>query len=136
MAEIVHGWMARAVGLSAAALMSATVAMAGDGQSSPWQMGMQGHATEISERINWLHDFVNVIIIVITLFVLALLVAVVVKFNEKANPTPSRTAHHTGLEVALVGVGVVPIPLVAGRLDGEVGRWERVLRKQQPERGD
>ena len=113
MAEIVHGWMARAAGLSAAVLMSATVALAGDGQSSPWQMGMQGHATEISERINWLHDFVNIIIIVITLFVLALLVAVVVKFNEKANPTPSRTTHHTGLEVAWTIIPVVILVIIA-----------------------
>ena len=113
MAKNVHGWMARGAVLAAAASMSATVVLAGDGQPSPWQMGMQGHATDISDRINWLHDFVNYIIIIITLFVLALLVALVVKFNEKANPTPSRTTHHTGLEVAWTVIPIVILVIIA-----------------------
>ena len=40
------------------------------------------------------------LIVVICLFVLALLAFVVWRFNEKANPTPSKTTHHRGLEVA------------------------------------
>ena len=40
------------------------------------------------------------LIFVITLFVLALLAIVVVKFNAKANPVPSRTTHNTLIEVA------------------------------------
>jgi len=37
---------------------------------------------------------------VITLFVLVLLIMVVVKFNAKANPVPSKTTHNTLIEVA------------------------------------
>ena len=44
-------------------------------------------------------------------FVLALLVYVVLKFNKKANPVPSKTAHNTLLEVAWTGV---PILILVG----------------------
>ena len=40
------------------------------------------------------------------MFVLALLVYVVLRFNEKANPTPSKTTHNTVLEVAWT---IIPI---------------------------
>jgi cytochrome c oxidase subunit 2 len=52
------------------------------------------------DNIMWFHDWLLVIITMITLFVLALLITVVVKFNAKANPVPSRTTHNTLIEVA------------------------------------
>ena len=52
------------------------------------------------EFLRWFHNYVTIIITVITLFVMALLVIVLVRFNEKANPVPSKTTHHVGLEVA------------------------------------
>jgi cytochrome c oxidase subunit 2 len=48
---------------------------------------------------------------VITLFVLALLVTVVVKFNARANPTPSRTTHNALLEVAWT---LIPVAILLG----------------------
>ena len=86
-------------------------ALAGAGQPSPWQKGLQDPVTDIARDINWLHDAVNVMIIAIALFVLALLVIVAVRFNEKANPTPSRTTHNAALEVAWT---VVPILILVG----------------------
>jgi len=61
----------------------------------------------------------------ITLFVLALLVIVVVKFNARANPVPSRTTHHTLIEVVwtlvpvliLVGIAVPSFRLLFLELD-------------------
>ena len=47
------------------------------------------------DDIIWFHDFLLWLITAITLFVLALLVIVVVKFNARANPAPSRTTHNT-----------------------------------------
>jgi len=44
---------------------------------------------------------------------LALLIAVVVKFNEKKNPTPSRTTHNTMLEVAWTIVPVLILVAIA-----------------------
>ena len=57
--------------------------------------------TPIAREIHWFHnDILLPIIIVISLFVAVLLGIVVVKFNEKANPVPSKTTHHTMLEIA------------------------------------
>ena len=49
----------------------------------------------------------------ITLFVLALLVIVVVKFNAKANPVPSRTTHNTLIEVAWTLIPVLILVAIA-----------------------
>jgi len=84
----------------------ATAFAAGTGQPQPWQMTFQGAATPIMEQITDFHDYVNIIIIVITLFVLALMIYVIFRFNEKKNPEPSRTSHNTLLEVAWT---VIPI---------------------------
>ena len=83
-----------------AVLASATAVFAGMGQPSPRQIGLQDPATDIAEQIHSLYNLVNIIIIAIAVFVLALLIWVVVRFNEKANPTPSKTTHHAGLELA------------------------------------
>jgi len=105
----------RAAALAAMALglMSGT-AFAGTGQPTAWEMSMQTPVTEPAQFLNALHDGVNVVIFLITAFVLALLLIVIFKFNEKANPTPSKTTHHTGLEIAwtlipaliLVGIAI------------------------------
>lgn len=79
---------------------SSVSALAGDGQPVPWQMGFQEAATPIMEQIASFHDFVNIIIGAIALFVLGLLTYVMVRFNAKSNPTPTRTSHHTFLEIA------------------------------------
>ena len=52
-------------------------------------------ATPVMDDIIWFHDFLLWIIAAITLFVLVLLLIVIVRFNARANPTPSRTTHNT-----------------------------------------
>jgi cytochrome c oxidase subunit 2 len=88
-------------------------AWAGTGQPSPWQINFQGSVTPVMDYIHWFHDWLLVIITLITLFVLGLLVAVVVKFNARANPTPSRTTHNTFLEVAWTLVPVIILVVIA-----------------------
>ena len=73
---------------------------AGLGQPEPWQLNLQEAASPIMERIASLHDALIWLITIISLFVLVLLAWVAIKFNAKANPTPSKTTHHTMLEVA------------------------------------
>ncbi len=102
-----------AIGAAASIMIAAAPAMAGTGEPSPWQMGLQGPVTEIADGINAFHDLVNVIIIAITIFVLILLAIVVFRFNEKANPTPSKTTHHTGLEVAWTIIPVFILVIIA-----------------------
>ncbi len=82
------------------ALVTGGAAFAELGQPAPWEYKLQESASPVMDRITSFHNLLLVLITVITLFVLALLVTVMIKFNAKANPTPSRTTHHTLLEVA------------------------------------
>lgn len=104
------GTLALSLGL-VGALAFATPALAGMGQPSPGQLGLQDAATDIMEQIHWLYNVVNLVIIAIALFVLALMIYVAVRFNEKANPTPSKTTHNAGIEVAWT---VIPILILVG----------------------
>jgi cytochrome c oxidase subunit II len=88
-------------------------AWAGTGQPSPWQIGFQGSVTPVMDYIHWFHDWLLVIITLISLFVLVLLVIVIVKFNARANPNPSRTTHNTFLEVAWTLVPVIILVFIA-----------------------
>jgi cytochrome c oxidase subunit 2 len=94
-------------------ILSSGAAFAGIGQPSPWQMGFQQAATPVMENIEWFHDRLLWLITAITLFVLALLVIIIVRFNAKANPTPSRTTHNTLLEVMWTLVPVVILVTIA-----------------------
>ncbi|HUW73913.1 MAG TPA: cytochrome c oxidase subunit II [Methyloceanibacter sp.] len=89
-----------------AGLFASGPALAGMGQPSPWQLGFQDAATPVMAQITDFHTYVTIIITVIALFVLALMIYVMVRFNEKRNPTPSRTSHNTAIEVAWT---VIPI---------------------------
>ncbi len=88
-------------------------ALAGTGQPSPWQMGFQGSASPIMEQIDQFHWWLTALSALITLFVLVLLIIVFVRFNEKANPTPSTTTHHTLLEVAWTVIPVIILVTIA-----------------------
>jgi cytochrome c oxidase subunit 2 len=93
----------------AIAALTALAGAAFAAQPQPWEMNLQPAATEVMERISWFHTILLVIITAITLFVLALLLMVIVKFNAKANPAPSRTTHNTLLEVLWT---VVPVAIL------------------------
>src|SRR6478672_8143998 len=106
-------------------LVTAGAALAASGQPEPWQLGMQKGATPVMNDIIWFHDFLLWVISAIALFVLALLIMVVVKFNARSNPVPSRTTHNTLIEVAwtlipvliLVGIAVPSFRLLFQELD-------------------
>src|SRR5215470_6752862 len=94
-------------------LVTGDGARAGYGQPSPWQVGLQGAASPVMESLTSFHNFLLVIITLITIFVLALLVTVIVKFNARANPTPTRTTHNTLLEVLWTVVPVLILVVIA-----------------------
>ena len=99
------------VALALAVVMGGGAALAGSGQPSPWQMGLQGAATPVMEDLVTFHDALLYVITAITVFVLALLLVIMVRFNRRANPTPSRTTHNTLIEVIWT---VVPIIILTG----------------------
>jgi cytochrome c oxidase subunit 2 len=76
-------------------------------------MTFQDSAAPTMDDIIWFHHVVLWIIACITVFVLALLVIVMVRFNARANPTPSRTTHNTLLEVAWTIVPVLILVVIA-----------------------
>jgi cytochrome c oxidase subunit 2 len=94
-------------------LLTSGPALAGLGQPSPWQLGLQQPVTPVMGDIIWFHDFLLWIITAIAGFVLLLLVIVIVRFNARSNPTPSRTTHNTLLEVAWTLVPVVILVAIA-----------------------
>ena len=103
---------AAATALAVTAL--ATVpAIAGTGMPTDWQMNLQGAATPVAEFIHWFHDWLNIIIGFVTLFVLGLLIYVVFRFNEKANPVPSKTTHNALLEVCWTVIPVLILVVIA-----------------------
>ena len=84
------------------------------GHPVPGQIGFQKAVTPIAAEIHWFHnDIVLPIIVVICLFVAALLLICIFRFNERANPVPSKTTHHTGLEVAWTILPVLLLVIIA-----------------------
>ncbi len=110
------------MGFAGAALAGSTVWAA---EPEPWKFGLQEAVTPVMEDIAWFHNILFWLITIITLFVLVLLVAVIVKFNAKANPVPSKTTHNTLIEVAwtlipvliLVGISIPSFRLLFLQLD-------------------
>jgi cytochrome c oxidase subunit 2 len=106
---------------SAITLVTAAVALvlgfgeafAGTGIPTPWETGMQGMVTEIGHNVASFHTYLVWLISVICLFVLGLIVAIVVRFNENRNPVPSATTHNTLLEVAWTILPVLILVAIA-----------------------
>src|ERR1700712_4010082 len=117
----------RVLGLAvvSTALAFAGTAFAELGQPAPWEWTLQESGSPVMDNITWFHNFLFWLILLITLFVLALLIIVVVKFNARANPVPSKTTHNTLIEVAwtlipvliLVGIAVPSFRLLFQQLD-------------------
>lgn len=79
----------------------------------PWALNLQPPGSSISDKIFDLHNLLLWIITGICVFVLGLLIYVVVRYNEKANPIPSRTTHNFKLEVIWTVVPVLILLVIA-----------------------
>lgn len=94
------------------------------GAPIPNGVGFQPAATELARDVQWLDNFLLIIITVISLFVTGLLAYVVLRYNSKTNPNPSTFTHNSPLEVAWT---VVPIVILV-----VIGAWSLpILFKQQ-----
>lgn len=70
------------------------------GIPKPWSLGFQESASPVKEQMEWFHNSLLMPIITgIVVFVMGLLIYVMVRFNAKANPVPSKTTHNVMLEV-------------------------------------
>src|ERR1700740_3592181 len=78
-----------------------------------WEMGMQAPATPVKDRLSAFHDELLVIITLITIFVLGLLLYVILRFNHRRNPVPTRTSHNTIIEMLWTVVPVLILVIIA-----------------------
>ncbi|MEZ0497123.1 cytochrome c oxidase subunit II [Sphingomonas sp. IW22] len=86
----------------------------GIGQPSARAVGIQPQATDLGDEAKWFHNAILLpVITIISLFVLALLAWVVIRYRRAANPTPSRTSHNTLIEVIWTAAPVIILALIA-----------------------
>src|ERR1700760_3094162 len=78
-----------------------------------WQTNFQPAASPVMERIEDFHKELLVIITLVSLFVLALLVWIGIRYNQRRNPVPSKNAHNTLLEVAWTLIPVIILVIIA-----------------------
>jgi len=102
----------------------AATALAGEGRvgmAHEKQINFQEPATDVMRDIVWLHnDVIMIIITLIVILVLGLLLWVMIRYNHRTNPTPSKTTHNTLLEIIwtvipviiLVAIGVYNVKLL------------------------
>jgi cytochrome c oxidase subunit 2 len=76
-------------------------------------LGFQPAATELARDLQWLDGMILWIITAISIFVVALLGIVIVRYNRRANPEPASYTHNTPIEV-LWTVGPILILLFIG----------------------
>lgn len=76
-------------------------------------LGFQPAATELARDLQWLDGMILWIITAISIFVVALLAIVIVRYNRRANPEPASFTHNTPIEV-LWTVGPILILLFIG----------------------
>ena len=74
------------------------------GFAQPTEMGFGVSASEEMMALTDVALLVMYIMIAICVFVLALLIWVAIRYNRRANPTPSKTTHSTILEVLWTGI--------------------------------
>jgi cytochrome c oxidase subunit 2 len=103
-------------GLATLTAMASVQARAADllGQPTPGGISLQPAASTLKHQAIAFHDWLLLpIIVFISLFVLALLLICIVRFNAKANPTPAKFSHNTTIEILWTGIPVLILMVIA-----------------------
>ena len=82
-------------------------------QPADWEVDFQTALSPSMERIVDFNLMVTIIIVIITAFVFGLMAWIVIRYNKKRNPTPSKTTHNTMLEVVWTVVPVIILLVIA-----------------------
>ena len=82
-------------------------------EPKPWQMDLQEPAGIIASKATDLHNFLLIVITLISVFVLGLLIYVCIKFREKPGVKPSKTSHNTIIEIIWTVVPVLILVVIA-----------------------
>ena len=83
------------------------------GAAHPWGLNLREAFSPVMAEMVSFHNALIWLIVIISLFVLALLVIIVVKFNTKANPKASKTTHNTLIEIAWTAIPVLILVVMA-----------------------
>ena len=109
--------ISNAVSLTMGGLVAAFAGSAGAqesiGKPTPDGLHFQPAVTELMRDIVWFDTFLHWISAEIVVFVCALLLICIVRYNKKANPVPARFTHNALIEVIWTGAPIV-ILLVIG----------------------
>ncbi len=97
--------------ISLIAIISPNLAVSAE--PKPWQMDLQKPSGIIAEAATDLHNFLLIVITLISLFVLGLLVYVCWRYREKINKNPSRTSHNTLIEILWTVIPVLILIVIA-----------------------
>jgi cytochrome c oxidase subunit 2 len=84
-----------------------------DDAATPAQLGLRAAATPQMERIISFHNGLLILITVIVIFVTVLLAWVIIRYNKKANPTPSKTTHNVPLEIVWTLLPALIVAIIA-----------------------
>ncbi len=82
---------------------------------TPGGIDFQRPVTAVAREVQAFHVEVLVIITVITVFVVALLLWVIVRYNKRANPTPKKFSHNTLVEILWTVVPVIILVFIAAK---------------------
>lgn len=129
LSTVTNGLAAAVLGTLTAGSAFAQQALEIVGQPVNGAIGFQPAATELAVDLQWLDGMMLYIITGIVVFVTALLIYVIVRYNAKANPTPARFTHNSPLEVAwtlipiviLVFIGAFSLPILFKQQEIPVG---------------
>jgi len=103
-----------ATAFSTISMTGAALAQEVIGAPKPGQIGLQPPVTSLAHELDDMHNYLlTPIIFLITAFVMVLLLIVIVRFNSKANPKPSKVTHNTMLEIAWTGIPVLILIVIA-----------------------
>jgi cytochrome c oxidase subunit 2 len=95
------------------------------GAPTPGGINYQPAVTEVAHDMHWLSHWVHGIMLVIVVFVVALLGTVILRYNQRSNPTPGTFTHNTRLEIGwtllpvliLIFIGSFSLPVLFKQLE-------------------
>jgi cytochrome c oxidase subunit 2 len=84
------------------------------GQPTPGGIALQPAASPLKHHAHFFHDMILLpLIVAISVFVLALLIWVAIRYNRKSNPVPAKWSHNTVIEVIWTLVPVLILMVIA-----------------------
>ncbi len=107
---MIKSLMAVVGGVSALAASAATGFAA---QPVPWQIWHQPAGSDMMARIEWFDFYTLYFIVPITILVMGLLLYVMLRFNSRANPKPSKTTHNSLVEAAWTILPIIVLVAIA-----------------------